>query len=213
MKFDKLILDIADWIRSLLWQRKIENKSRPYEVISSSRGKYGIFSKVVRPTPRSVATFIFTPYRYQQNKSQIRDIHICLDHLGLIEGQSSQPYSRKDTHRISVYSASHFLDRNGSYDLEVLFSQDYDLQLQSPYRDSNALIVIGKLASYLKDRNPRSIDWQFEISSAIKEVISGVWNTPTPAPKNEPVVIQGTVLDGKKRRVKITIKDDRHPQS
>lgn len=212
MKFDRIVADIADWVRSLLWQRKTEKKAQPYEVISSNRGKCGVLSKVVRTTPRAVATYVFVPYRYKQDKAEIRDFHICLDHLGAIEGQSTQPYNRKYTHRISVYSASHFLDRNGSYDLEVLFSQDYDLQLQSPYRDKLALVAMGKLASYIKEFDPRSIDWRFEIESVVKEVVSGKWDTPTPKPKDD-FVIEGTILDGKKRRVRITVKDDRRPQS
>lgn len=209
MKFDLILSDAIDWIRSLLWRRKGDSKARPYEVILSSRGKYGILSKVVRNTPRSVLTFIYTPYRYNQDKADLRDIHICLDHLGVIEGQSSQPYSRKHSHRISVYSASHFLDKSGSYDLEVLYSRDYDLQLQSPYRDNNALIVMAKLAVYLKDRKPSSIDWDFEISSAIKEVMGGSWNTPSPDKQGKDLSIEGTILDGAKKgkRVKIEFKD------
>lgn len=210
MKFDYLLIDFAQWLKSLLWQRKDESKARPYEVISSNRGKYGILSKVIRTTPRAVSTYVFVLYRYKQDKAAIRDFHICLDHLGAIEGQSTQPYNRKYTHRISVYSASHFLDKNGSYDLEVLFSQDYDLQLQSPYRDRLALVVMSKLASYIKEFDPRSIDWRFEIESVVKELVSGRWNTPAPPAKDEPIVLEGTILDGAKKgkRVQITVKED-----
>lgn len=185
MKIDRVIIDIFDWIRRTLWYRDGQVQVKPYEVLESRRGKYGMIRRVIRSTPRAVSTYTFVPFRYNRPAIQVRDIHICCDHLRILEEKNkieNRPSRVKaSTHRVSVFSASHWLHPDGSYDLKELFSADYDFQGRDHYRSSNldrdrqAMIIMAKIAINIRDQKPEDIDWRFEVESVAKQVLCTSW--------------------------------------
>jgi len=211
VKYDRIAIDFLDWLRQLLWHREDVIKHRPYEVLKTMRGKYGLISKVDRRTPRAISTYTFSPFRYNQPEQDLRDIHLCCDHLGAIQGEksiASRGGGNQLTHRISIYSASHFLDAHGSYDLKELFSGEYDLQGQDALPHRQASLVVDKVAYYFKERDPKAFNWGFEVPATVKEVMAGTWRSPSS--DRQDFTIEGTLIDdGKPRKARITIKDDR----
>ena len=210
MKFDRILIEFADWLRQVLWKRKGVVKGKPYEVLKTWRGKYAIITQVDRPTPRAVATYVVSPFRYDKPQSAVKDYHLCFDHLGAVEGSGAISSGFGHTHRISVYRASHFLNKNGQYDLEAVYTSDFDLQRSDPYRDRNALMIAAKLITYIKNEKPDAINWKREIENTVKQWIGGKWNTPTPEKSSENSVVEGVILDGAKKgkRVRLEISKD-----
>jgi hypothetical protein len=70
MKYDRIAIDFLDWLRQLLWHREDVIKHRPYDVLRTMRGKYGLISKVDRRTPRAISTYTFSPFRYNQPRAR-----------------------------------------------------------------------------------------------------------------------------------------------
>ncbi len=213
MRFDRIALDFLDWVRRVLWHRKGEIKIKPYELLEpAKRGKYGMLSRVDRPTARAVETYIFSPYRYDKKPQEVRDIHICCDHLSAIAGEGAigGVGAKAKTHRISVFDASHWLSANGDYDVRCIYSADFDLQRQDSLRDRNARLVMARLATCVRNLKPSAIAWKFEVETTVKEIVAAQWNAPTPEASDDPLVVDGRILDGEKKgkRVRITVKRD-----
>ena len=212
---DRVLIDILDWLRRLLWGREGVTKDKPYTVLEpAKRGKYALITKVLRPTPRAVATYIISPLRFDLQPREIEDYHLCCDHLGAIEGEGAigGRGAKAKTHRISVYRASHWLLADGTYNCKSVFWADYDLQRQDPNRDRQAVQVMARIALSVRNLKPEAIDWQWEVETAIKEVLGGKWRSSGSAPaeaQETDWVIEGTRLDPIKRKMRITVKREK----
>jgi hypothetical protein len=67
---------------------------------------------------------------------------------------------------------------------------------------------MDKIAYYFKEQDPKTIDWNFEVAAAVKEVLGGVWRSPSS--DRQDFTIEGTLIDrDRPQRARITIKDDR----
>lgn len=171
MKIDRILIDIFDWVRRLVFSRRDRAVSKPYERLESWRGSLGVLHKVRRDTPRAVDTYIFSPLRTGGPKSSPpKDIHICLDHLGALSGQQAQRH-QPHTHRVTVLLASHWPQEDGSYNTSVLYSASWDFQGRSQYRDRWATAITYDVVRLLKDRPFRAIDWEFEFTMSAKQMM------------------------------------------
>jgi hypothetical protein len=208
MEFDRILVDILDWIRrSLWWRRRQRRLSKPYEILKSSRGKLGLLKLVERDTPRAVRTWVFTPYRTGEPKKDalIQDVHLCLDHLYPLDGEKKggdldqKQFKYRGlvlTHKVTFLKASHFLNKDGSYNGSTIFCEGYDFLGSSPHqmRDRYAVPTLDDIAAQLKEFPPASFDWQFEVEAGRKRHMGRYW-TPIAGPspyreeiKNHPAV-------------------------
>jgi hypothetical protein len=186
MNFNQIILDILDWIRRSLWTEEIHNK--PYQVLDTKIGTTGIIKRVQRDTPRAVATYILTPVHNSDSikdftkQKSIKDIHICLDHLWTIELTTHYPQKTKHSiksrrfstsgksHTVTILEASRWLNREGNYSSNVIFTKEYDF-LGSDFnatRDKYAIPIITDMANLLLYRNLKTINWEIEIEMSQK---------------------------------------------
>jgi hypothetical protein len=180
VKVDRILIDIFDWVRRLVFSRKNRAISKPYERLESWRGSAGVLHKVRRDTPRAVDTYVFTPLRSGNSKAATpKDIHICLDHLDVLPGQRTRT-RRTYTHRITVLLASHWPQEDGTYDTSLLYSASWDFQGRSQYRDRWAIAITYDVARLLKDRPFNRIDWEFEFTASAKQMMGSSFRYKTP---------------------------------
>lgn len=196
MRVDQIFLDLLDWIKRVLVSKKEKTTHKPYEVLKQYRGRRGILKLVARDTPSAVRTYIFSPFQETQtNRVQVkRDIHICLDHLwqspetggSQRSAQKSQKsrYRFANSHRISIFEASRFLNKDGTYDTREIYSEDLNLFGKAAYRDQLAIPIVDDLAMMLKEFPVHSIDWKFEIETGCKRYLGAHWK---PSPSNAPI--------------------------
>ncbi|NJR31192.1 hypothetical protein HC762_00050 [bacterium] len=147
MRFDRILLDILDWIRRSLWFEKGKIIREPYQIVESIPSRYGILRQVVRDTPKAVRTWEFYPYKSKDNPKP-RSVRICCDFLELITGRDRLPKTKvklkpakgkrsHHTHRLHVLSVSHDLDEYGSYESEILFDGVFQWQIRISNRDES----------------------------------------------------------------------------
>ena len=170
MKVDRILIDIFDWVRRLVWSREEKSTTKPYKRLESWRGTLGVLHRVERDTPRAVATFIFSPYRHNGYRiPNPQDIHFCLDFLSKPKRATKTPIT--DTHRITILIASHWPDERGEYDSSLLYVGDWDFQGSSPYRDRWAIAIIYDVARLVKDRPWQTINWRWELECSAKQMM------------------------------------------
>jgi len=192
--FDRILGDILDFVRRFLWWKtKAESvKRKPFQSIQKPlTGKEGVARLVLgRDTPRAVRTWIFSPYRGQEealanlHADALDDIHIYLDFLGPLANAPetkkanwtvSQRKTREKgaaflTHRVQVLKASHMLNAHGFYDYKLLFWKDYDF-----YRPGTgdperwAVTTVDRLIHQLLTGS--SVDWEPTIEDIRQEVL------------------------------------------
>jgi hypothetical protein len=187
MRVDRIFLDLLDWIRRVLWAKKDKAISKPYEILKQYRGKQDILKLVARDTPTAVRTYIFSPFQATQTYrvQPKKDIHICLDHLWQTREtrarQRSHPSSQKprrrfvNSHRITVFEASRFLNKDGTYNTNPLYSEDLNLIGKAAYRDQLAIPIVDDLAMLLKEFPVDTIDWRYEIETGCKRHLGAQW--------------------------------------
>lgn len=188
MKMNQIILDICDWIRRTLWYREKRIKSRPYEILETYSSPHGILKLVRRDTPRAVRTYIFTPHNSKGQdrivQKDLKDIHICLDHLWALDTNETshvpkiilqQPYKARVTHAITILEASRWVTKDGNYYSKVLFSRNYDFigTDWGAWRDKYAMPIINDLASLLRYRPFKEMDWGLETELSQKNFMGG----------------------------------------
>jgi hypothetical protein len=195
MQLDRLVLDVLDWIRrSLFWRSNRQVKQQPYTILQMERGWRGMLKQVKRDTPRAVRTWIFTPYptagspKSETNghgfisRKNMKDYHICLDHLFPIREEearspSGQPPRRGRlkpnamTHRLMVLEASRYLNQDGSYDTSTLFCREYDFTRGDKYLDRWAIAVVDELAKIVGNSGIEDMDWHTEIELSRKRFV------------------------------------------
>jgi hypothetical protein len=168
VKFDRLFLDLFDWIRRSLYWRSNRATQKPYEILRVDRGKLGILKLVQRDTPRATRTWIFTPYpKFEEGsfkaRQHLKNYHICLDHLYPLTGQAVRRDIQRWSHRVSILEASRSLNSDGTYDTNTIFARAYDFTGQGQYRDRWAISCIDSLAATLSQWGPQSVDWHMEL--------------------------------------------------
>lgn len=185
--------DLFDWIKRVLtWKKGEEAARKPYEVLKLIRGRRGILKLVTRDMPRAVRTYIFSPFPGNQTNvvsSFQKDIHLCLDHLWALDSEkgkqptakpgtprsqrSRQPYA--NSHRICVFEASRFMSKDGTYNTNMIYSEDLNLLGNGFHRDQYAVPIMDDLANLLKEFPIDTIDWQVEIESSCKRYLGAHW--------------------------------------
>lgn len=196
MRVDRVFGDLFDWIKRVLsWKKGEEVVRKPYEVLKLIRGRRGILKLVTRDMPRAVRTYIFSPFPGNQTNvvsSYQKDIHLCLDHLWAIEEEKSkqpakaaaksttgrsqrsrQPFA--NSHRICVFEASRFMTKDGTYNTNMIYSEDLNLLGNGFHRDQYAVPIMDDLANLLKEFPIDTIDWQVEIESSCKRYLGAHW--------------------------------------
>jgi hypothetical protein len=191
MRLDRIVIDILDWVRRSLWAQRRPELHKPYEVIETKIGRHGRVKRVSRDTPRAVRTWTYIPFK-KATEGEPYKIHICCDSLEPLPGQTRRRRGNT-THRISIFKASRFLDSEGSYDSELLFQWDADLQGNQPYPSLYAVPITDKLALTLLTRKPQAIAWPLEFVLVGKEVMGGHWNVQSEGSRIDSV--QGILLD------------------
>lgn len=207
MKLNQIINDIIDWVRRIVWYREKKVTKQPYVILDIIDGDFGLLKRVDRDTPRAVLTYIFTPYptiEPNMNKTikPIYDYHICLDHLWALDNPelhrsfkvSSNKHTFKltqetklknttygrNTHRVTILKASRFLDKDGNYFADTLFSNEYDFigKDQSGMRDKYAVPIIKDVVRYLNHTKIELFDWDIEISYSQKHFMGAKYLAP-----------------------------------
>lgn len=149
MLFDRILEDSLSFVRRKLWSDSAHDDAakKPFQPTESIDGEFGIIHLLEgRDTPRAVRTWMYTPRRQQLNAAQMvatsipMDLHIYVDFLGPLphnttpsameerELQASQRQRGRSvpTHRLQILKASHFLNAEGFYSLELVHWQDID---------------------------------------------------------------------------------------
>lgn len=181
MQVNRVLLDILNWVKQLVWWREHKIAVQPYEVISRERTLFGILKKVTRDTPRALSTYIFTPLappRYSKDKHY--DYHLCLDHLWSLDSAHKEiagklprdynlRYNHRHTHCVTILQAGRWVNSSGSYYSKVLYQGYFDFMgSYSPYeqRDRWAYAIFADLARALKLKEISLVDFTHEIETA-----------------------------------------------
>lgn len=168
MRLDRILLDILDWVRRSLWLKQQGTVKKPYEVLATQVKNCGRIKLVQRDTPRSVRTWIFTPFKNTDNPIiNAYETHLCCDFLEPLAGEKRRWGSY--SHQISILIASRKLLPDGGYESEELFEGKYKLH-QTSNRDFYAIQLMDKLASTLGDRGLID-DYDFEIDAIAKQIM------------------------------------------
>ncbi|MEM6521447.1 MAG: hypothetical protein AAF892_02125 [Cyanobacteria bacterium P01_D01_bin.71] len=175
MLFDRILEDSLGFIRRKLWSDKAHSESikKTFQPTQTISGEFGVIHLLEgRDTPRAVRTWMYTPKRQKLNAAQMvatstpMDLHIYIDFLGplphnttpsAMDERALQASQRQrgvsvPTHRLQILRASHFLNAEGFYSLELVHWQDVDCfppvhsQLADKAADKIALLVADKLA-------------------------------------------------------------------
>jgi len=181
MQVDRILIDILDWLRrSLYWRRARSVKKAPFEVLRTERADRGMLKLVERDTPRAVRTWVFTAYPRSiegfTSRGDLRDIHICLDHLYPLAGEGGRRYPQRWSHRVSILSASRYLSEDGSYETSTIFQRPYDLVGGRPEisRDRWAIAITDQLAN-LVGKFGLQLEWHLEIELERKRFLGGAY--------------------------------------
>jgi hypothetical protein len=148
MLFDRVLEDSLGFIRRKLWAEKQGAATPPaFQSTKSVDGEFGMIHLISgRDTPRAVRTWMYTPKRQKLNAAQMvatstpMDLHLYIDFLGplpqnnapsAVEAREARESQRQRgvsvaTHRLQLLKASHFLNRDGFYDYDLIFWQDID---------------------------------------------------------------------------------------
>lgn len=216
MLFNRIINDIVDWVRRLLYWQKNEIKHKPYKVIEAHQGIHGLLRLVERDTPRAVMTYIFTPKPTSGTNvvNNLFDYHICLDHLWAVDTaglhvksfalnnnipsfkplvkKPSRPLSAlgEPSHTVTILKASRWLDNNGDYQTEVVYYKQFDFigTDATPYRDKYAVPAFKDVINQLKYKRFTDLDWDWEITFSQRRFMGSRYIKPTETDKHPPIM-------------------------
>lgn len=186
MQVNRVLLDILNWVKQLVWWRENKVTVKPYDVISIERTFCGVLKKVTRDTPRALSTYIFTPFappRYSKDKHY--DYHLCLDHLrslelvhkkitGHLPEDSDLRYTTRHTHCVTVLRAGRWVDSNGSYSSKVVYQGYFDLigeYSRYEQEDRWAYAIFNDLIRAVKVKEISLLDFSGEIEVARKKFL------------------------------------------
>lgn len=203
MRFNRIINDIIDWVRRLLYWKTNEIKKKPYRVIEIYKCKYGLLRIVERDTPRAVLTFIYTPKADAKTNvvKNMYDYHICLDHLWLVDNSELSVKSfqltnkvssfkhvtttpakhvhkrGEPTHTITIMRASRWLDTNGDYQTTVLYYDTFDFigKDTTNFRDKYAFPILKDVIHKLKYLYFDELDWKTELAKSQRKYMGAYY--------------------------------------
>jgi hypothetical protein len=224
MFIDQLIKDALSFIKRLVtWRSKHkEAEQKPFKSMRTHSGEWGIISLVIgRDTPRALRTWIYSPKRWNQSEAQKtvndmpQDLHFYLDFLGPMPNANTrlaqeERLARKEerrsgknvlTHRIQILKASHFLNKDGIYDCELIFWGDFDFHRAGSFDpNKEATMVIDKLVSAcLRLTDPFSLaeeDWKLRVEQMWYHVQGGRLE-PDPLAQPQPAKVRAGYAQGK----------------
>lgn len=184
MRIGQLLKTLIEWVKRFLWSFR-GTVPKPYVALREKQYPLGLLKLVEgRDTLRAIRTWIICPQ--DQNKinnptrkkgDRPQDIHIYLDFIGSLEGQNRSPQQPKEfsptaTHTITILSASHRLNYDGTYDYEHLFSGQYDFQGQMiTAAEVQARIVCDRLAILRGMRYVPDSTWADEVEEVYRQVM------------------------------------------
>ncbi len=210
MIFDRILEDSLNFVRRLLWARQNPKRAvtaRPFHPTRTLESDHGIVSLLEgRDTPRAIRTWLYSPKRRELNAARMvattpaMDLHLYCDFLGPLP-QAKTPQAEDErkaiaarrergesvpSHRIQIFKASHFLNKEGFYDYELVFWQDRDCFLsQGPDPNKAAQILMDHLAKQcLKVGEPltyKTEDWQELLDRVWSEVKAALLEQPSAA--------------------------------
>lgn len=171
MQVNRVLLDILDWIRKLVWWREHKIPKRPYEILSIENTLFGLLKKVTRDTPRALSTYILTPIappKYSKEKHY--DYHLCLDHLWSLDSINNEVnsnqyklynidelrYRKQHSHCVTILKASRWVNKEGEYNSQVMFQGYYDFIGYNAYwnnRDRWAYSIFNDLIRAIKTKD------------------------------------------------------------
>ncbi len=200
MKVDRIVSDLLGYVNRCNWWRERQVKQRPYRILQTWRlAGRGLLHRVQRPRslcPRHVDAYIFEPYRQEGG---VRDIHITCDHL---EGMKAPLRGRgkvRGTHRLTILVSDHWINDDGRYNAEQIYSLDDDWQGNQPERDAYAIAILYQVAmAFYQD----ATDWTWEVDTA-KRLWMGEHYTPTLSPNRHSVDSVAWALRDRVRRAKL----------
>lgn len=203
MIFDRIFEDSLGFIRRMLWSSSEEadgGSQKPFQPARTLESDNGIISLLEgRDTPRAVRTWMYSPKRRELNSAHMvasnaaMDLHLYCDFLGPLP-QAKTPKAEDErqsiavrrqrgevvpSHRIQIFKASHFLNKDGFYNYDLVFWQDRDFFMaQGPSPDRIAQITTDHLAKRcLTVGEPlkfKSEDWEQTIETVWNEVKSAL---------------------------------------
>lgn len=173
LEMDRILIDLFDWLRRIIFWRAREVKRIPFRVIQVKKGKAGLLKMVERDTQRAVRTYIFTPFPKHESfkASKLYDYHLCLDSLSNLDTRWACRI-QQDTHRITILKASHWLGERGTFQAQTLFLCDYPIvRRDSATMDRWAIAILGVLAHLVMEFGVDEIDWHREIEDGRKQYL------------------------------------------
>ncbi len=202
MIFDRILEDSLGFIRRMLWARseKTDTSRPPFQSMHTIEGDNGVISLLEgRDTPRAVRTWMYSPKRRDMNSAQMvastssMDLHIYCDFLGPLptahtpkaeeERESAKARRQRGeivpTHRLQIFKASHFLNKDGFYTYELVFWQDYDFfVVNGPKPDQMARATVDYLVKQcLRLGEPlkyKAKDWEPIVEKVRNEVKTAI---------------------------------------
>ena len=170
---DGIITRLLEWLGAIIGRRKPDQPVAPlFKTIEELRWDNGLLRRVevdkaVRPN--EVLTYLFIPFR-KSGGVVGPDLLVTCSQL---EGRGQRLVM---THQISVLAVPHFARDLDS--VQIAYSEPWDLQGRSPYRDSYVRCILFRVAAELRRSPPELIDWRGAIATARAECWGGL-----PVPK------------------------------
>ena len=175
MIIDRIAIDILNWIRRVF--HRPERRSQSFQPIvlkrkTSINGKHfaGQLALVVRDTRRATRTWVYMPPRTGVSHADQKDIHICLDTLEKMAQERNEiggselaiERSKGNTHRITIFKASHWCGESGAFETDEIFSGYFRFDGVDPNRWAiAALDDLACLVPFLWEK--ADINWDVEI--------------------------------------------------
>lgn len=141
MKFDRLVLDLLQFIRRFLWWQDAKETQQPFESIKDIHIPHrGVLQYIQgRDTPRAVSTWRFCPKSdtsyYVSLAERPNDTHVYLDHHAMLPEFREKSHDTtikaryqigRPTHTITILRASHHVNELGNFDVEYIAHRDLD---------------------------------------------------------------------------------------
>lgn len=206
MKFDRVIQDLVAFVHDLLWWRKGKIKEPPYTRlemgVAGALGTAHHIRKKLQPgaPDRILDSWMFLPKRVTARSRQV-DVHLdCAwlgaqttgDRIPLNKVERKQGSRRKvgdPTHEITIMRASHWVQADGKFDTEQIYSCKVDLQGDQEQPHLYVARVMRTIALRLIDVPLNEIDWAFEVNAARQQGMGSKYTPPPRSPAKKPTPV------------------------
>lgn len=185
-KVDRVLIDILDWIRRVIWFDRGKVTQRPYIVVETLVSRRGKLKRLIRDTHRAVRTWEFQPYK-KHGHPKPWTVRICCDFNELtprddrVPKGKVQPKKRATSSRYShqfrvLLVNPDFNETEDYYEYEVLFDGVFDWQVRSSHRDEYAILITDCVSKQLLTVPIRQINWQHELKACAQTRMGGHYN-------------------------------------